>query len=225
MSGEIKEIEIKIGSGKGSLSHQRFLKAKGLSEVVATEALTKTELMQTREEIERRLRGFVEVNPEEVDALPKNAFVSYITFDVQKNKELYRPGGFLRKVHADYVVLMGKGSAIFSVQRKVWQDPKTKEALVYMTRFFKRVPKGEGVEAGAEGTRMVGGGAGERDELMLEEAEEKNMLLRKQQEILAEKEREIEEMRKRLEALEARNPHLRSIAKIDEQVSLPDDLE
>lgn len=211
--GDIKEIEIKIGSGKGSLSHQRFLKAKGLTEVVG---VTKTDLMQTREEIERRLRGFVEVSPEEVDALPKNAFVSYITFDVQKNQELYRPGGFLRKTHADYVVLMGKGSAVFSVQRKVWQDPKTKEVLVYVTRFFKRVPKDAGAERDSEvptsaESTMRGGGA-------------TDSLLRKQQEILAEKEREIEEMRKRLEALEARNPQsisLHGIAKIDHEEAFP----
>ena len=203
----VKEIEIRIGGGKSSQEHQRFLKQKGISPENFTATPTKTELMQTREEIEKRLKGFEEIGPEEIDALPKNSFVSYISFDVNKNRELYRPGGFVRKVHADYVVLMGKGSAIFSVQRKVWQDPKTKEALVYTTRFFQRVP-------GAKVEMSGGGGEAEAKE----EVEKKvvSALLQKQREILEAKEREIEEMRKRLEMLEARDPRgLPNIRNID----------
>lgn len=210
---EVKEIEIRLGSGKSSLAHQRFLKAKGMNADDFTAAgkggETKTELMQTREEIEKRLRGFEELTPQELDALPKNAYISYITFDVAKNRELYRPGGFLRKVQPDYIVLMGKGSSIFSVQRKIWQDPKTKETLMYNTRFFHRVPGAAKQMTGGGGAREVATDVDDdslRSEKIRKVEEKNSVLLQKQREILEAKEREIEEMRKKLEMLEARNP-------------------
>jgi hypothetical protein len=143
---------------------------------------TITDLLQTREAILEKLENYEEIDPKHMELIPKNALISYITFDPEKNMELYRTGGYLRKVAKEYIVLAGKGNKTFSVQRYIYRD-RNKSELLYVTRFFGKREK-------KEQKMVVGGG------------EEVPKSSKKQQEILEAKSREIEELRARLAILE-----------------------
>ena len=95
---------------------------------------TITDLIQTREAIDEKLRNYTEVDNNELELLPKNVHISYITYNIDKNMELFRMGGYLRKVAKDYIVLAGKGNKTFSVQRKIYGNGQ----LLYVTRFFAK---------------------------------------------------------------------------------------
>jgi hypothetical protein len=144
---------------------------------------TITDLLQTREAILEKLANYDEIDSKDMELLPKNTLISYITFDPEKSIELYRSGGYLRKVAKEYIVLAGKGNKTFSVQRYIYND-RSKSELLYVTRFFG---KRNGTK---EEKVMIDGGS--------KEVEKSGSLVKKQQEILEAKNREIEELRAKL---------------------------
>ena len=97
---------------------------------------TITELVQNRKDILEILEGHEEVTGDELDELPHNTKVKYITYCDKEGKYLFRWGGSLRKVHEKYVVLAGRGNKTFAVQRF-----KQKGGKMVETRFYKTVTK------------------------------------------------------------------------------------
>ena len=97
---------------------------------------TITELVQNRKDILEILEGHEEVNGDELDELPHNTRLKYITYCDKEGKYLFRWGGSLRKVHEKYVVLAGRGNRTFAVQRF-----KQKGGKMVETRFYKTVTK------------------------------------------------------------------------------------
>ncbi len=158
---------------------------------------TITDLIQTREAIDEKLRNYTEVDNNELELLPKNVHISYITYNTDKNMELYRMGGYLRKVAKDYIVLAGKGNKTFSVQRKIYAN-KEKTQLLYITRFFAKIK-----DSPSNKSMVYGNNLFNQRELIKKEYEEtltkSTSFMKKQQEILEAKQREIAELRARLE--------------------------
>ncbi len=157
---------------------------------------TITDLIQTREAIDEKLRNYTEVDNNELELLPKNVHICYITYNVEKNMELFRMGGYLKKVAKDYIVLAGKGNKTFSVQRKIYSN-KDKSQLLYVTRFFAKKKNSTSY------SKLTVGGAQYNREAIKKEYEEtltkSTSFIKNQQEILEAKQREIAELRARLE--------------------------
>lgn len=158
---------------------------------------TITDLIQTRDAIDEKLRNYTEVDNNELELLPKNVHISYITYNVEKNMELFRMGGYLRKVAKDYIVLAGKGNKTFSVQRKIYGN-RDKTQLLYVTRFFAKKK-----DSTSYSKLSVGGSQENTRESIKKEYEEaltkSTSFMKKQQEILEAKQREIAELRARLD--------------------------
>ncbi len=157
---------------------------------------TITDLIQTRDAIDEKLRNYTEVDNNELELLPKNVHISYITYNVEKNMELFRMGGYLRKVAKDYIVLAGKGNKTFSVQRKIYGN-KDKTQLLYVTRFFAKKK-----DSTSYSKLSINGGAVDRESIKKEYEEaltKSTSFMKKQQEILEAKQREIAELRARLD--------------------------
>lgn len=96
---------------------------------------TITESIQNRKNIEEQLIDFEEINNEDLCYINLNTQLKYISYDKKTKKELFRFGGLLVKVHKEYVVLAGKESMRFSVQRYTRND---KNEIIHTTRFFKK---------------------------------------------------------------------------------------
>ena len=94
---------------------------------------TITDEYQNEESIQEKLKDYVEINPEEIDNLPVDTHLRYITYNTQQKKELFRFGGFLKIIHPKYIILKTKKNS-FSVQRYIYDY---KGNLIYKTRFFK----------------------------------------------------------------------------------------
>ena len=155
---------------------------------------TITDLIQTRDAIDEKLRNYTEVDNNDLELLPKNVHISYITYNVEKNMELFRMGGYLRKVAKDYIVLAGKGNKTFSVQRKIYGNGQ----LLYVTRFFAKKKDSTSYSK----LSVNGGGATDRESIKKEYEEaltKSTSFMKKQQEILEAKQREIAELKTRLE--------------------------
>jgi hypothetical protein len=156
---------------------------------------TITDLIQTRDAIDEKLKNYTEIDNKDLELLPKNVHISYITYSVEKNMELFRMGGYLRKVAKDYIVLAGKGNKTFSVQRKIYNNGQ----LLYVTRFFaknKDSPSYSKLSVGGASINVS------REEIKKEYEEtltKSTSFIKKQQEILEAKQREIAELRTRLE--------------------------
>ncbi len=158
---------------------------------------TITDLIQTREAIDDKLQNYTEVDNNELELLPKNVHISYITYNLEKNMELFRMGGYLRKVAKDYIVLAGKGNKTFSVQRKIYQNGQ----LLYVTRFFAKKKdatsktKNSVIYGGFNENELKNNIKKEYEEVLTQSTS----FMKKQQEILEAKQREIAELRARLE--------------------------
>ena len=101
---------------------------------------TKTELTQTKKEIEDKLKNFEEVPPEDIPYITLNSQVRYISYDPKNKKELFRYGGVLKKMDKEYVLLGGKDNLIFSVQRYT-RDSDGK--ILHTTRFFRKMKESD----------------------------------------------------------------------------------
>lgn len=97
--------------------------------------VTLTESIQNKEGIQQYLKDYDEVKREDVAYLQMNTHVRYISWDKRNNCELFRLGGFIKKIEKDYLVLAGKGSRLFSVQTKTYDNNNN---VIHITRFFKR---------------------------------------------------------------------------------------
>lgn len=97
---------------------------------------TKTELVQNEKNINEYLKDFEEIEDSKLPYVNINTQLRYISYDVENECELFRFGGLLMKIEEKYVVLAGKESKRFSVQRYIY-DKNNK--LVHTTRFFKKV--------------------------------------------------------------------------------------
>jgi len=97
---------------------------------------TKTELVQNEKNINEYLKDFEEIEDSKLPYVNLNTQLRYISYDVENECELFRFGGLLMKIEEKYVVLAGKESKRFSVQRYIY-DKNNK--LVHTTRFFKKV--------------------------------------------------------------------------------------
>jgi hypothetical protein len=164
---------------------------------------TITELMQTQEVIAEKLSNYEEIENKDLELIPKNSLLSYITFDPERSMELYRTGGYLRKVAKDYIVLAGKGGKTFSVQKYIYNN-KDKNQLLYVTRFF-------GKKKGEKSKRTIMNGGANDDEESIrtqvkseyeESLKKSSSFMKKQQEILEIKSKEIAELKARLAELD-----------------------
>ena len=97
---------------------------------------TKTELVQNEKNINEYLKDFEEIEDSKLPYVNLNTQLRYISYDVENECELFRFGGLLMKIEEKYVVLAGKESKRFSVQRYIY-DKNNK--LIHTTRFFKKV--------------------------------------------------------------------------------------
>ena len=97
---------------------------------------TKTELVQNEKNINDYLKDFEEIEDSKLPYVNLNTQLRYISYDVENECELFRFGGLLMKIEEKYLVLAGKESKRFSVQRYIY-DKNNK--LVHTTRFFKKV--------------------------------------------------------------------------------------
>jgi len=98
--------------------------------------LTITQTMQNKKDIEEQLKGFEEVSAEDLNFVPMNTLLRYISYDKKNKKELFRFGGLLMKIEKEYIVLAGKDALRFSVQRYTRND---KNEISHITRFFRKV--------------------------------------------------------------------------------------
>ena len=97
---------------------------------------TKTELVQNEKNINDYLKDFEEIEDSKLPYVNLNTQLRYISYDVENECELFRFGGLLMKIEEKYVVLAGKESKRFSVQRYIY-DKNNK--MIHTTRFFKKV--------------------------------------------------------------------------------------
>lgn len=95
---------------------------------------TITDSLQTRENILKKLEGYTQV--EHVSNLPIGTHVRYITW--KNNAQRFCTGGWIRKIHEDYVVLESKRFS-WSVQRFHYKNKKK----IFTTLFFKKQSKFE----------------------------------------------------------------------------------
>jgi len=98
--------------------------------------LTITETMQNKKDIEEQLKDFEEVSSEDLNFVSINTQLKYISYDKKNKKELFRFGGLLMKIEKEYIVLAGKDSLRFSVQRYTRND---KNEIIHITRFFRKI--------------------------------------------------------------------------------------
>lgn len=163
---------------------------------------TITDLIQTREAIDEKLMNYEEIEPNDLNILPKNVHISYITYDQDNNMELYRLGGYLRKVADKYIVLAGKGNKTFSVQREIY-DKYNKNKLLYITRFFAK--KRENNKNSLNISNQNQNSASIREELRKNYEEtivKSSSFIKKQNDILEAKQREIALLKAQLDELQ-----------------------
>lgn len=98
--------------------------------------VTITDTMQNKKDIEEKLEGFEEVTNEDLNFIPLNSLLRYISYDKKNKKELFRFGGLLVKIEKEYIILSGKDNLRFSVQRYTRND---KNEIIHNTRFFKKI--------------------------------------------------------------------------------------
>ena len=98
--------------------------------------VTITETMQNKKDIEEQLKDFEEIDKEDLNFVPINTQLKYITYDKKNKKELFRFGGLLMKIEKEYIVLAGKDSLRFSVQR---YNRNEKNEIIHITRFFRKI--------------------------------------------------------------------------------------
>jgi len=95
---------------------------------------TKTELVQTKKDIYEQLKNYEEIPNEELENIPLNSRVKYLSYDKNNKRELFRFGGLLVKVEKEYAVIVGKNFLRFSAQR---YTRNSKNEIIHTTRFFR----------------------------------------------------------------------------------------
>lgn len=108
---------------------------------------TITDSLQTKEAILDKLDGYIEVSGEEIDDIPTGSHIRYISFDKTTNKEMFRTGGIVAKVHPKYISLRGLENKSFSMQRYIYDDSGK---VLHTTRVFKKLTDKEKAEIQAD---------------------------------------------------------------------------
>ena len=139
---------------------------------------TKTEMTQTKKEIEDKLKNFEEVLSEDIPYITLNSQVRYISYDPKNKKELFRYGGILKKMDKDYVLLSGKDNLIFSVQRYTRDSDGN---ILHTTRFFRKMKESDLLKE-------------ELDETI----EKSTELIKRQDEIIDKQKKELMALKKKL---------------------------
>ena len=140
---------------------------------------TITDEYQNEESIKEKLKDYVEINPEEIDNLPVDTHLRYITYNTQQKKELFRFGGFLKIIHPKYIILKTKKNS-FSVQRYIYDY---KGNLIYKTRFFKN-------------KNNINNKNEVLEDVLQRTVEKSKEILSKQNNIISQQQDEIQELRK-----------------------------
>lgn len=102
---------------------------------------TVTESVQDKKSIQKYLKEYEEVSPEDLPYVNPETHLRYISWDKKNNCELFRFGGLLVKVNKEYVLLAGKGGKTFSAQRYSYDENNKKK--LHTTRFFKKMKNEE----------------------------------------------------------------------------------
>jgi hypothetical protein len=96
---------------------------------------TKTDLIQTKDQIIKLLDGYEELEPDEVDYLKIGNVVRYIRYDRNQNREKLLYGGIVLKVFPEYILIKGANNVKFSAPRITKND---KGKIIHITRFFRK---------------------------------------------------------------------------------------
>ena len=97
---------------------------------------TVTESVQDKKSIEKYLKEYEEVSPEDLPYINPDTHLRYISWDKKNNCELFRFGGLLVKVNKEYVLLAGKGGKTFSAQRYSYDENNKKS---FYNKIFKKM--------------------------------------------------------------------------------------
>ena len=143
---------------------------------------TTTDRMQTKDELKKYLKDYVEIPLEDINFMTIGQLIRYISYDKKTRKEIFRFGGLLKKIDKNYVVLQGKNGMTFSAQRHTYDD---NENLIHTTRFFKKQKVEEILRVEME-----------------EAIDRSDEVIHKQNEVIDKQKRELMTLKKRLEELE-----------------------
>jgi hypothetical protein len=167
-------------------NNKKFYQTSGGYSSYQRPKVTITESIQNQKDIQEILEGFEELEPEQLDELPLNTLLRYITYDKKTGREWFRFGGWLCKIDPEYLVLNGKNSTRFCVQRTIKDDTDT---IIYNTRFFKKSEKEEDDKKNP-------------DISYYEQALEKTLSVIDEQKIIIQKqEEELKKLKKKLKSL------------------------
>jgi len=138
---------------------------------------TVTESVQDKKSIQKYLKEYEEIDPDDLPYVVPDTHLRYISWDKVNSCELFRFGGILVRVNKEYVLLAGKGGKTFSAQRYTYDDDSKKK--LHTTRFFKKM---------------------KTEEILKEELEEtieaSKEIIDKQNEIIEKQKREIAKLKK-----------------------------
>lgn len=97
---------------------------------------TFTDSIQTKEQIQNKLKEYEEIEQDDLDLLKKGTKVRYIKYDKETGHEKLILGGTILKVFPNYILLKGKNEFTFCAQRYTFND---KGKVIHTTRFFKQI--------------------------------------------------------------------------------------
>tara|TARA_B100000524_G_scaffold278150_1_gene154929 strand:+ start:986 stop:1420 length:435 start_codon:yes stop_codon:yes gene_type:complete len=99
--------------------------------------ITYQDTLQNKSAMAEKLKNYVRV--EDIEDVQINTHVRYVTID-KDNKQVFRLGGLLTKIHPKYVTL-SNGTYKWSVQRYHYEDNNNEP--IFETIFFKITTKDE----------------------------------------------------------------------------------
>jgi len=140
---------------------------------------TITESLQNKKDIEEQLKDFEEISEEDLNFVHLNTQLKYLSYDVKNRRELYRFGGLLVKIAKEYIILAGKESKRFSVQRYTRNE---NNEIIHKTRFFRKI----------KDTKIL-------EEKLKETTEQNNYIIQKQTEIIEKQKKELLALKKKFQ--------------------------
>lgn len=136
---------------------------------------TYTDTLQTKEAIEQKLNGYIEIEENDVDDIPEGSFVRYIKYDLNTGKERFVTGGVVLRVLPEYILIRGKDNGSFSAQRFTYDK---KGNIIHKTRFFKQLSNEEKLK-----------------QKLLDLQEKANQIIGELEETIDKKDQEIEQLK------------------------------
>lgn len=114
------------------MNNPKFPKLRDDTEYIRPKK-TITDLLQNKEEIEKKLEGFHEVTGKDIN---NGELVRYIIYSMEKKKELFRMGGVIVYNADKYIMIRGKNNLVFPVKKYLIDSNGN---IIYYTRFFKKL--------------------------------------------------------------------------------------